>query len=615
MSSRRGDLAIRGDGGGWAVTATLIAIAASLLLITPARANVGYELSTSDPTFATGAELQHGVAVDQASHEIYVAVISRKQNELGEIRRLKPDGTANGIFSAGPNAAFSGVAVNPLTQGVYGAEGVVETPFGSLGTARIDVFSSTGTLGTSFSTSDTKGAPQVATDSNGLVYFPNAATDSVQVFNSSGVLQETILCTGCPGGAFGQPMSVALDSGGDLYVADISPDRVLKFTDSGSGYAFASVLQSGRGASGVGVDPSTDDVFVTDVPSDGRTHIVAYDSSGTQFDDFGAGLASPAFPTAGALIGPQVAADATSHTLYVSSQHQLFVFDRVASIQLPVVTTNAASGVAQLGATLQATVNAKGHAVLACDFEYVDDAEFLAEGFANPTTAACSKKPDGTSNVAVTAPLSGLTPATKYHFRTIATSNAGTTTGGVQTFTTLPVVPPSVTTDPAIGVTSGEATMVGRTNPRGGTVSACRFEYGTTASYGSTAPCSPKPGPVNSEVTQKVTLKGLPSGTEFHYQLVVTTNAGTTEGGDVAFTTASAAAPSPPPPPPSDPPPPPPIVDPPPPPSSCKPGYVKVKSGGKVTCVKRCRKGFVRRKVAGKPKCVRQQPRRRAARR
>lgn len=614
MSGRRRKLAVKC--GGVLLRAKVagpIAIAVSLLLPAAATANVGYEPPAVGATIATGAEFQHGIAVNQVSHEIYVAIIGKTKTEFGEIRRFNAGGTVTGNFSVGSNAVFSGVAVNPLTQGVYGVEAVARTPFGAIGTPRIDVFSSTGTLGTTFATSDTEGAPQAATDSAGRVYFPNAVTDSVQAFNASGVLQKTIVCTGCPGGAFGQPMSVALDSDDDLYVVDISPDRVVKFVDNGSGYVFDSVLQSGRGAAGVGVDPSTDDVFVTDVAGDGETHIVAYDSAGVQFDDFGAGLAAPAFAENPRVTGPQVAADGTSHRLYVTSQNKLVVFERVASIKLPTVTTNAASGVAQLGATLQATVNAQGHAVLDCDFEYVDDAEFLAEGFANPATTPCSKNPDGTSNVAVSATLSGLPPATEYHFRAVATSNAGTTTGNTQTFTTLPSVPPTVTTDPATGVTETTATLVGKVNPHGGTVSDCHFEYGTTSSYGTNVPCAVKVGPVTTEVTSKVFLKGLSSGTTYHYRLVVTSNAGSNEGDDVTFTTASPPAP-----PTTQPVPPPPATEPPPSGGTatpCKPGFVKVRSGGKLVCAKRCRKGFVRRKVQGKLRCVKRQPRRRAARR
>jgi hypothetical protein len=619
MIGRRRKLAVRsGDGGMRRKAAALIATAIPFLLAAPAGAATGYELSTTTPTLNTGAELQHGLAIDQTSDAIYVAVIGRGGTQLGEIRRLTQAGAVTGSFAAASNPVFSGVAVNPATQAFYGAEVRIRTPFGDFGTPRLHVFSSAGVAGGTFATSDTEAGPQIAADSAGRIYFPNAVTNSVQVFNPAGTLLETISCAGCPGGTFGTPVSVALEPDGDLYVVDTFPNRVVKLVNGGGGYAYASTLQSGRDAAGVAVNPSNGDVFVSNVPSANDHHIVAYDSSGVEFDDFGAGLATLAFPELGTLLGPQLAVDATSHKLYLGSKSQLFVFDRV-TITPPTVTTDPPSSVGQLVATLRATVNAKGHAVLTCKFEYVDDAEFLAEGFANPSTAACSSKPDGTASVVVSGGATGLSPATKYHVRAVATSHAGTTTGGTQTFTTLPSVPPTVTTDSATGVTETAATLVGRVNPRGGNVSDCHFDYGTTSSYGSSVSCAPKPGPVNTEVTSKGNLKGLPSGTTYHYRLVVTTNAGTDEGDDMTFTTASPPPPPPPPPPPTTDPAPPPATEPPPPTTptttACKPGFVKVRSGGKVTCVKRCRKGFVRKKVRGKFRCVRQQPRRRAAQR
>jgi hypothetical protein len=612
----RGRVAISTNGR--RCTAAMASIALAFALAGPARANTGYELDSTSPTVSLGSkDISHGLAVDQSNRRLYVAVLSTDGPSLapGKISRFASDRSPAGTFGAGSETYYSGIAVNPVTQAFYGVETVIESPFGNRGAARLNPFSSLGVPETPFALSKTGILPQIATDSSGDIYYPNALTDTVQVFNGSGALQETIACGGCPGGAFGTPASVALNSEDDLYVVDLEPDRVVKFSLSGGSYAFDSILQSGRGAGAVGVDPSTDDVFVGNLVNGRNYHVTAYSSAGVQFDDFGAGLFTDPIQY-GAVLAVQIAADATSHELYVGDLGKVYVFDRVTIIP-PTVVTDPASGIGQQVAKLNATVNAKGHAVLACDFEYVDDAEFLAEGFADPTTVACSKKPDGTANVAVSASLSGLSPSTKYHFRAVATSNAGTTTGATQTFTTLPNVPPTVTTDPPTSVTETGATLIGRVNPHGGTVSDCHFEYGATSSYGSSVPCPSQIGPVISEVTQKVAIEGLSSGTGYHYRLVVTTNAGSTPGDDVAFTTVS------PPPPTPDPiptaPAPSPVVTPPPvtPPTatSCKPGFVKVKSGGKVTCLKRCRKGFVRRKVGGKLKCVKQRPRRRDARR
>jgi hypothetical protein len=594
-------------GGLAAASVALLAafLVTSSIGASPAKAALGFELNTSTPSLSLGTKFPHGLAVDQVSRRLYAAVVTNEPNDNtpGEIARFESNGAAAGTFSAGGNAYFSGVAVNPVTQGFYGAEARIESPFGNFGTAQMDPFSSAGVQGTSFALSNTATLPQIATDSSGDVYYPNAATDTVQVFSAAGALQEEIDCVGCTGGDFGKPVSVALNSEDDLYVVDLAPDRVVKLTLSGGSYAFDSVLQSGRGAAGIGVDPSTDDVFVGDLPKGRDYHIVAYDSSGVQFDDFGASLFTNPDPQLGALVGAQIAADATTHRLYVGEKDKVYIFEKV-TINPPTATTNAATAIHQLGATLNATVNAKGHAVLDCAFEYVDEGEFQANGFANALDVQCSKLPNGSSNEAVSATLSGLPPSTKYHFRVAAANNAGSVTASEKTFTTLPELPPTVTTDPATGVTQTGATLRGRVNPHGGTVSDCHFDYGPTSSYGFSLPCDSSTGPGTVEVAKKAAVASLSASTTYHYRLVVSTNAGSVQGNDVMFTTPA----FPPPPVTPAPPPPPPEAETPPPvtspPLTCRRGFVKRRVGGKLTCVRKCPKGFVRKVVRRKVRCV-----------
>jgi hypothetical protein len=99
----------------------------------------------------------------------------------------------------------------------------------------------------------------------------------------------------------------------------------------------------------------------------------------------------------------------------------------------PTVVTGAASAVAQSTATLTATVNPNGGEVSACQIEYGTSTEYGA-------SAACSPAPgSGTSPVAVTASVRGLSPNTTYHFRVSATNAGGTSTGTDGSFTTLQI--------------------------------------------------------------------------------------------------------------------------------------------------------------------------------
>ena len=89
----------------------------------------------------------------------------------------------------------------------------------------------------------------------------------------------------------------------------------------------------------------------------------------------------------------------------------------------------------------------------------------------------------------VSAAITGLTANTTYHFRISATNAGGTSKGSDETFKTLPNAP-TVVTKAASSIAQTTATLNATVNPNGGEVSECKFEYGTTISYGSTAPCS-----------------------------------------------------------------------------------------------------------------------------
>ena len=59
---------------------------------------------------------------------------------------------------------------------------------------------------------------------------------------------------------------------------------------------------------------------------------------------------------------------------------------------------------------------------------------------------------------------------------------------------------PTATTGTAADVTQTTAELSGTVDPNGATVSSCRLEYGKTATYGSSVPCSPSPGSGTSPV-------------------------------------------------------------------------------------------------------------------
>ncbi len=585
----------------WLAVALIACIAAA-----PADANLGYELDSTHPSKALPGAPK-GLAVDQENGDIYVAIVSTNpiSGALGQVNRFNSDLSADGTFAVS-GGYYTGVALNPA-GGFFAAQmEIKDTPLGDVGTPKVDKFTSAGASAGSFAISYSNSLPPIVSNAAGRVFVPNVNTHSVQVYGSSGTLVEEVTCSGCPGGTFGKPGSVALDPAGNLYVADVEPDRVVKLSPSGGAYVYSSLIQSGRGAGAVAIDPGNGDILVGDTPGGNDFHIVAYDSSGTQFDDFAAGLFRDVSPGGyGALSSYQLAVNGTTHELYAGEMDKFYAFE-MTTISSPSAAVEPATNIGQLQGTLNAKVNANGHAVLECEFEYTTESDFLVNGFSNAPTLACPKKPDGSSATPLSVSVSTLSPNTKYRYRVSATSSGGSTSSGNNAFQTLPELPPTVTMEAPQSVTQTGATLEAKVNPRGGAVVDCHFELGATTSYGTELICPTTPGAVASNVAEAVAISGLAPATTYHYRLVVESNAGTTEGSDIEFTTASPPAE------PSNPTPAPPVQATPPPvtppvtPSlpQCKKGFRRARVGGQARCVKICRRGFRSVRVRGKVKCV-----------
>ncbi|MGN6662672.1 MAG: hypothetical protein ACTHK6_00480, partial [Solirubrobacterales bacterium] len=190
----------------------------------------------------------------------------------------------------------------------------------------------------------------------------------------------------------------------------------------------------------------------------------------------------------------------------------------------PSAATSPASGVEPSGATLNGTVNPQ-----AVDthyyFEYGTTTSYGSDQPAPPGTDAGS----GTSSVGAGTTLSGLVPATTYHYRLVASSSAGTSYGADQSFTT-PALPPSVTVEAASNIEAGgHATLHGSVNP-GNAATHYRFEWGTSEAYGNKAPVPD--GELAAALSAKPVeqaISGLAGHTTYYYRLVAENSAGSGE--------------------------------------------------------------------------------------
>jgi hypothetical protein len=95
---------------------------------------------------------------------------------------------------------------------------------------------------------------------------------------------------------------------------------------------------------------------------------------------------------------------------------------------------------------------------------------------------------------------------------------------------------PDLTTGEANTVRRTTASLSGNVQPVGGDVTACRFEWGPTSSYGHEAPCD-QATPIGGPLDVSTGLTGLTPGTTYHYRLVAENAQGPNWGADQTFTT------------------------------------------------------------------------------
>ena len=197
----------------------------------------------------------------------------------------------------------------------------------------------------------------------------------------------------------------------------------------------------------------------------------------------------------------------------------------------PAATTGAAQAVGQTTATLTGTVDPNATATT-FSFEY---------GTSTSYGLQTSEQPAGDGDAAgdFSAPVTGLTPSTTYHYRLVATNAAGVSRGEDRTFTTAATPanprPPSASTSTPRGVGPRSATFRASVDPNGSQTSV-RFEYGTSTSYGSTTG-SRGAGAGDRAVSVSIAVGNLRPNTRYHYRVVATNAAGTTRGGNRSFTT------------------------------------------------------------------------------
>jgi hypothetical protein len=482
-----------------------------------------------------------GVAVDDATHDVYVADTGNARVDEFE---------ADGAF------------VRAWGWGV--ADGLAKAETCTLVCEKGLEGSGAGQLtAPTFVAIDNSGGP-----SEGDVYVGDSGTNVVSKFSAAGVFlssNDGSTATTPIVGPFTRLAGIAVDGDGDLWVSDGAADT-FEFAADGS---FVTDWQSRSGEfSGIAVDSSGDlDVVagsgVVRVSPSGEeignvqegfpTGLAVDSASGDLFVDGGRTISRfpPACePALGLCIaadtfgsgvlrgGAGVGVDPADDEVYVA-ETSADAIDSFKPALLPGVVSGEVTNLVAGAATLTGTVEPEGEAVTSCEFEYVADSEYEASAtnpYAKGGTASCEPSPT-TDTVSVQAKVKSLAPGTLYHYRLVAANNNGEEVGVDRTFTG----GASIDAESVSTIASGEATVEAQIDAHG-LGATYRVEYGTGSDYGSSTEAASLGAP-SGDVGVAVKLVGLQPGAEYHFRFVTVDSFASIAGGDMTFTTPQSTGP------------------------------------------------------------------------
>jgi hypothetical protein len=475
------------------------------------NSETGETVMAQEPSVGVGALTSpYGVAVDQASHRLYVS-------DAGSNQIVRYTFTTGDPATFTPDPSFTSPAVGS-------------------GTGQV------GSFAASIAVDPTTHDLLVADQGNHRVSRYSASGAFVSSFDGSAGAD----------GVFPGPLSVAVGQDGTVYVGDTAsplfgPGHIERFSPSGAPLGDLSGVEL---PGSVGVGPILGTLFVGSLDlNSGVGQPALFGFIGDDPTQRLGGFTTEQDETSRAV----AVDDGPGGNLYLGASffgaypRNVFVF-APDSVLAPGVSLDDSSQVTPSSAHLSGTIDAGDAGETASTSAHF---EYYTSNPAQTTVLPDLALPGAGAN-AVTADLSRLRPNTTYHVQLKAdrvddpkldpstgyTLPYARTASRVVSFTT-PTTAPAVVEPQIDDVGSTTATISGSVDPFG-LHGSYHFEYGPTDSYGSRSPASVDGviGPVPAAPTiVKAALSGLTPGGTYHYRLVASNSVGTTFGPDRQFTT------------------------------------------------------------------------------
>lgn len=509
------------------VSVALCALVSLLACATDAFAAYGHAFVSS---FGSFSEVQ-SLAVDSSSGDVYVY-----DEGSGSIFKFDATGKPVNFSATGSNAIAGlpyayrgGLAVDNSSGPAKG-----DIYLSNVTSSKVQVFSSAGTQ-----IGELEGCG-VATDNSGSVYVGS------YVQASGNYTVKKYVPSGNPvtEGDFASSMSglpeacgLAVDSTGSVFLDPPGyGETVTRYEASQFGSLSATGSVIDRYGTTVAIDPSNDEVYVDELTSPEYEHQVAEYVAHGQPEEAPLAIFAHVGPGAITSYSEGITVSGFNGDVYVSDGNgHVSIFGPLVNETAPAATTGAMSNVLAETAIAHGTVTPNGNEVAQCEVEYGFSTEY---GQIAPCAESPAEIGSGSAPVAVHAELSGLYPAAEYHYRVVAYNGGGGGYGSDQTFKTQG--PPTVGTGLSSNIAPESATVSGSVIPNGAELSECKFEYGTTGSYGQSAPCAESASQIGSgtgPVEVHADLSNLQPGTGYHYRIVAANVWGLSRGGDRTLAT------------------------------------------------------------------------------